>query len=116
MGIQALNAVLGIWLMAAPAVLGYGGSAALNDRVCGPLAAGFALIAVHEVTRPLRWLILPVGIWLLAAPWVLGYETAAAANSVVVGLLLCLLAPRGGLVRYDFGGGWTSLPELAARR
>ena len=116
MGIQVLNTVLGIWLMVAPAVLGYGGPGAMNDRVCGPLAAGFALIAMHEVTRPLRWIILPVGVWLLVAPWVLGYGTAAAVNSVVVGLLLTLLAPWGGRVRHGFGGGWSSLRGLAARR
>jgi hypothetical protein len=47
---QLINALLGMWLMAAPAVLGYIGPARTNDRIIGPLAAGAALIAIWETT------------------------------------------------------------------
>ena len=106
---QSVNVLLGLWLMAAPAVLGYGGTARMSDRIIGPLAASVALIAVAEVTRPVRWLNVVLGLWLLAAPWLLGAEWTAMVNSTVVGLLLIVLATVRGTVRHRFGGGWTAL-------
>jgi hypothetical protein len=106
---QVVSALLGIWLMAAPDIVGYGGPARLNDRVVGPLAASFAFIAVWQVTRPLRWLNLALGAWLLLAPWALGYELAPRLNSLVVGLVLVVLAAVSGKVQQRFGGGWASL-------
>jgi hypothetical protein len=49
---QCLNAMLGIWLMAAPTILGYGGPARTNHQIVGPLAVSCAVIALWEVTRP----------------------------------------------------------------
>jgi hypothetical protein len=106
---QLLGALLGVWLMAAPAVLGYGAPAATADRIAGPLAAMFGVVAASEVTRGVRRANLPVGLWLLAAPWVLGYPTPAMLNSIGVGLLLAVLSFVRGTVRERFGGGWTSL-------
>jgi hypothetical protein len=106
---QIINAAVGIWLMAAPAVLGYGNPAQTNDRIAGPLAAAFAVIAVSEITRPVRWANLPIGLWLLIAPWVLGYPLAAAANSIIAGVILIVCARLGGGVTGQFGGGWSAL-------
>ena len=50
-----LTAILGIWLMSASVVLGYGGPAQTNDHVIGSLIASFAIIACSQVTRGLRW-------------------------------------------------------------
>ena len=107
---QLLAAILGVWLMAAPAVLGYGEPAATSDRVVGPLAASFAVVAVWQVTRPVRWGNLPLGVWLLAAPWLLGYERAAFLNSMAVGaaLVACALV-RGTVDSRRLGGGWSAL-------
>ena len=96
--------------MAAPAVLGYGGAAQTNDRVVGPVAATFAVVAIWQATRSLRWVNLAAGLWLLAAPWVLGYgETAPTVNSLAVGVVLAALALVKGEVTRRFGGGWRSL-------
>lgn len=40
------NVAVGIWLMAAPAVLAYGDKAAINDRIVGPVAITFATTAI----------------------------------------------------------------------
>ena len=107
---QAVNAALGVWLLAAPAVLGYGGPARTNDRIVGPLAAGLAVIAIWEVTRPVGRANLALGLWLLAAPWLLGYPAVATVNSIVVGLALGALALAPGSYRPGrFGGGWSAL-------
>lgn len=104
---RLLNAALGIWLMAAPAVLGYGGPAANVDRIVGPVAASFAIIAIWEATRPVRHVNLLLGAWLLLAPWVLGYPTTATVNSLVVGAALIALSRVRGKVEDRFGGGWS---------
>jgi SPW repeat len=101
--------VLGLWLMAAPAVIGYADPARTNDHIVGPVVAGFAFIAIWQLMRPLRWIGLVVGAWLLAAPWILEYGTTPTVNSLVVGLLLAVLTFLGTKTSKRFGGGWMSL-------
>lgn len=99
----------GLWLMAAPDVLGYGGAAAVGDRVVGPLIATFAGVAVTESTRPVRWWNLGPAAWLLLAPLVLGYGPAAAINSAACGLAVAALACVRGRIRRRFDGGWSAV-------
>lgn len=108
---QVVNVGLGIWLMVAPAVLEYVGTARTHDLIIGPLVASFALIACWEATRAVRWVNLPLGLWLLVAPWVLGFGWVALFNSGVVGMLVASCASIGGPVRQRFGGGWMSLTK-----
>lgn len=103
------SALIGVWLMAAPSVLGYGGVAATNDRIAGPTAAAIAIVAMSQVTRAFRWLNLVIGAWLLLAPWILGYPPSALASSMVSGLALAGLASLRGRVDRRYGGGWRSL-------
>lgn len=106
---QVVNAVLGLWLMAAPAVLDYGVPAQTNDRIVGPVIATFAIVAWWEATRVVRLWNLPVGLWLIVAPWILGYGTLPALNSLGVGVLVMGLACVRGTVEGTFGGGWSAL-------
>lgn len=102
--------LLGSWLTAAPGVLGFGDPARANFHVVGPLAAMFALTAVFQVTRPVRWVNLPLGTWLVAAPWVLGYAGwPETVWSAAVGLGVAGLATVRGAVTDQFGGGWPAL-------
>ena len=106
---RLVSAVLGLWLMAAPAMLGYSGAAATSDRIVGPLVASIAVIAVWEVARGLRWIgLIAVG-WLLFAPWMLGYELVAAVHSLLVGIALGVLTVMGGRRGQRFGGGWRAV-------
>lgn len=116
--------VLGVWLMVAPAVLGYTGTTAGgSDRFVGPLIASIAFVAASEITRPIRWLNLLGAAWLIVAPWLLGFSTDAAVNDLLVGLAVAALSPLGKAdTRRRFGGGWKSLarpeqlPEASADR
>lgn len=104
------NVILGLWLMAAPAVLGYGGAAHANDRIVGPLVLSFAFIAISEVTRSLRWANLPLGIWLLIAPWPMDFPTKSLVNDLIVGVLIVIFASIAGPpVKTRFGGGWRAI-------
>lgn len=106
---QFASTALGVWLMAAPAVLDYAGLSADVHRIAGPVAASFAFVAIWEHLRPLRWANVAFGVLLVGAPWALGSSTVATANGVVVGLLLAGLAFLRGEVRKSYGGGWSSL-------
>lgn len=106
---QLASTGLGLWLMAAPALLGYGDPAGTSDRIVGPIVASFAWIAVSEITRPLRRVSFLAGGWLLLAPWVLGYDLVPSVNSMVLGLLVIVCARVHGTVSERFGGGWASL-------
>jgi hypothetical protein len=106
---QIINAAIGIWLMAAPALLHYGRPAATNDYIVGPIVSTFACIAIWEATRPLRWVNLPLGLWLIVAPLILGSPQAAAINSVLCGIAIAALSCFGGAVQQRFAGGWSAL-------
>jgi general stress protein CsbA len=107
---QIVSLLLGLWLMAAPAVFGYGDPVRTNNHIVGPLVAAVATIAISEVTRPVRWVNVALGIWLLMAPWALGYgSTSAWVQSLVIGAALALLSTARGTITQRFGGGWPAL-------
>ena len=93
-------AALGVALMAAPSLLGLTGAVATACYVVGPLATTFAVIAVAEVARSARWLLLPLAVWLAGAS-ALQSSWLTLAAAVVLG---ALAAPRGGVT--ERFGGW----------
>lgn len=104
---------LGLWLLASPAVLGYTGAPLVVDRVVGPLAIAASVVAMAEVTRPVRYALVPLGLLLMLAPWPLFYTSVPALDSVVVGLCLIALGFIGGRLHHCYGGGWRALARPA---
>ncbi len=111
MWFQLASAALGMWLIAAPAVLGYEAPAASYDRILGPTVAAVALIAAFEITRGVRWVNLPAGLALATLPWVIGYDLLPHINSTVVGITVALLSVPRGRIKRQVGGGWRSLAK-----
>lgn len=109
MGARFIAALTGVWLMASPAVLGYGDPARANDRIIGPIIASVAIIALSQVTRAIRWLHVPLGAWLLIAPWLLAYPLGAKWSSIAAGVVVIVVAFEKGKQAHRFGGGWSSL-------
>jgi hypothetical protein len=109
--VARLTAVaVAVWLMAAPAVLGYGDPAQSNDRIVGPIAGAFAFVACWEILMAMRWPTVPLGAWLVLAPVALGYDAAEAwISSMICGTLIVATAFVGHDVSDDFGGGWRSV-------
>jgi hypothetical protein len=109
---HVINAVIGLWLMAAPGVFGYAQTTpATVDRLVGPVVATFAIVAWWEHTRKVgRWNV-PLGLWLVVSPWILGYDpTTATINSMICGALIAGLGLFVGEYRPEhFGGGWSVL-------
>lgn len=98
------STALGLWLMAAPAVLGSMGTAADNSRIMGALIVATAVIAMAEVGRPLRFLNVLFALWVIGAPWILsGATTVTTWNNAVVGALVLLLSVRRGMIRERYG-------------
>lgn len=106
---QFLSMFVGFWLMAAPAVLGYGGLAADVHRILGPIAAAFALLAIWGHMRPIRWVNVLFGGLIALTPLVVGAVFVATVNSVVSGLLIVGLSFVRGTVTGSYGGGWSAL-------
>ena len=106
---QIINTALGIWTMAASAVLGYGGALRTSDQIVGPIIATFACCAIWQVLRSWRWVNLPLGAWLIAAPWVLSSPIDAAINGGIVGAAVAALSCVRGRTPTRFGGGWSVL-------
>jgi hypothetical protein len=107
--LDVLRPLLGVWLMASPAVLGFDGAARVDALAVGPLLAAAGIISLSAITRGIRWLAVPLGAWLVLAPAWMPHTAASAVNSVVVGALAAGLAFLP--VRNDerFGGGWRAL-------
>jgi uncharacterized membrane protein len=100
----ALSAAAGVWLMFAPSILGSTGRGADSDHLVGALVASFAVIAMAEVGRPLRFLNILLGAWLLIAPFLLaGSAVATTVNDVALGAALIVLSLRRGPVREKYG-------------
>jgi hypothetical protein len=106
---QAAACAIGLWLTAAPDILGSGRAAEVNGQVVGPLVASFACVAMWQVSRPLRWVNVAAGGWLAAAPAVLGYGGGEAANCVLSGLGLLGFSLVRGRITHRYGGGWGML-------
>jgi hypothetical protein len=111
---QLINIAIGLWLMAAPAVLGYGRPASVSDHVVGPLVATFACIALWEATRAVRRINLPLGLWAIVAPWALGAPMGGKVNGVLCGIAVAALSCFGGRIQQQFGGGWPAIWQREA--
>lgn len=121
---STVNLLAGIWLIAAPSILGYTdpggpGSARLwatnNDLLFGFLIAVIAEIRIITAAsiglyqRPvmvwLSWLNVVFGLWLILSPFILGYADIAMAlwNNIIVGVIVVVF------------GAWSALATRAAR-
>ncbi len=99
-----LSAALGVWLMAAPAVLESTGRAADNHYLIGALVVTWSVIAFGEIVRPVRLLNIAIGRWLIASAWALGGHTDASRwNDVIAGVLLIPLSFFRGRISERFG-------------
>lgn len=101
--------LIGIWLVAAPFVLGYYSQprATLNSVLVGFLALALGIASSVDLSRfrILTWLESYVGFWLFAAPFVLGYLSPAFPydgavplwNDLICGGLLWFLSYIKGI-------------------
>jgi hypothetical protein len=108
--IQLLIAMLGLWVMASPDVMGYEGPERLNNHIVGPLIVSAAVIALAETTRAVRWVNVVLGCWLVLAPVMLHYQPLhIGVRSGLLGFVIAGLSWFPGETRSLQGGGWSAL-------
>lgn len=110
---QGIIVILGVWLLASPDVMGYGGQVRVNHQVVGVWMATFGMIAISESMRAVRWVNLALGLWLVSAPFILDYPDERTSGSIIVGIAAMCLASVRGTLSERFGGGWTELWKQA---
>ena len=107
---QIINALLGVFLMAAPGIFGLGQSASDNFHIFGPVIATFSVISCWEATRVVRLWNVPLGAWLIVSPLILSYgSTTATVLAIGVGAAVAGLAFVQGKTEKRYGGGWTAV-------
>ena len=102
--VEALNVVLGIWLIASCYMLGASlwRDERLTTGIFGALILGMAITRMAMPQRNMWWLSfgnIIFGLWVAISPFVLGYHyvTNATINNVIVGILVALIAATGFL-------------------
>ena len=99
-----LSVALGGWLLFAPTLFGTQDRAADSDHLVGALIVTCTVIAMAEVTRPVRFVNIVLGLWLVAAPWMLaGVTVGGQWNGIISGLLVIVLSIPRGHVRERYG-------------
>jgi hypothetical protein len=106
---QGMTVLLGLWLLASPDLMEYGGPARINNQIVGVWMATFGMIAISECMREVRWVNAMLGVWLVAAPFVLNYPDERALGSIVAGVAGIVLAAVRSPLSDRFGGGWSAL-------
>jgi len=104
-----VTAVLGAWLMVAPAVFQTEGQTAHSDHILGALVVTVAIVAFAEVTRAARFINIALALGLIVLPWVFGGATfASGINDLIIGVLIIGLSIPPGKIKNTYGG-WNAL-------
>lgn len=102
----ALTTALGIWLLFASAIFSSAKSSADSDHIIGAFMIVISIIAMAEVVRSARYLLLILGAWLLFGSWLLiGAVAGAIWNDIGIGIAAILLALPQGRIK-DTCGKW----------
>lgn len=106
---RILNILIGLLLMAAPALRSFNKLESNHNHIVGPLVVTFAITALWEVNREVRWVNTVLGVWLVLAPFILGFAPAARTVDIICGVLIAIFSLFRGKLTTRYGGGWKSL-------
>ena len=102
-----VNAVLGVWLIASPWVLGFAGNSfALSNAVLVGIALMAAALGATFVPRAWEeWTEAGLGAWMMVSPWILGFNTlyVATVTAVATGAVILALALWALATDKDYG-------------
>jgi hypothetical protein len=90
---DSLNILTGIWLIIAPALIGFGSTGMKWSTIITGLVIGI-LEATQEVTLRTTWqswISMVAGLWAIVAPFVFSGTTTGAAWASVVGGILAII-------------------------
>jgi len=99
---DAVNVVLGLWLIASPWALGFAMDQAptWNAWAVGVVIAVAALAALVAFNKWEEWAEVPLGAWLIVSPYLLGFSTMMnpTINQALVGVIVAGLAIWSAMV------------------
>jgi len=99
-----LSALLGIWLMASPALLNIQGPLATCNYIAGPMIVAISAIAFAEVFRIVRYGNMLLGAALIVGSWAIsGGSAAMAIHNTVIGFFVIALSWRKGPILGQYG-------------
>lgn len=105
---DAINLVLGIWLIVSPLALAYTAQVApaWNAYVVGVVIAVLSAAALWQFQKWEEWLSAVFGVWLVVSPWVLGFSVSQVPtwNQIVVGIVVGILAFWSSVTEHDMHG------------
>lgn len=97
-------APVGAWLMSVPEVFKLEGLVADSHSIAGALLIVFAVLAMAEPTRALRFVNILIGIAIAATPFLLGdVPTAVQINALIIGAAVIALSIPRGPIRQTHG-------------
>jgi len=104
-----VSALLGAWLMVAPAVFQTQGQTAHSDHILGALVVTVAIVAFAEVTRAARFINIALALAIIVLPWVFGGATPASGiNDLIIGVLIIALSISPGKIKNTYDD-WNAL-------
>lgn len=105
---DAVNAVLGAWLVLSPWALGIQAEAAptWNAIIVGVALIAAALGAIFVPRAWEEWTECLLGLWMAASPWVLGFAGTARTSAVVTGIVIAALALWTLATDRDYSAAW----------
>ena len=108
---QSVLVLVGLFLMAAPALFGYADldDPSDNHRAVGPVVVALAFLGIFPLTRLMRWGNAAPGLWLLVSPLVIDGPRAFDVVSLVCGAVVLALFWVEKADQSDYGGGWDTL-------
>lgn len=107
---KLLNILLGIWVVAAPAVFTATGAAANNNYITGPLIITFAVTSLWDINDKVRLVNLLTGAWLVLSFLFIAIDAAPLIYSnIICGIGIIIFSLVKGKRKHFYGGGWLSL-------
>jgi len=101
-----ISTILGIWLMATPTIFGIGIETPFADlnHLGGALAIVFAVMAMAEVIRSLRYLNVLLGLVLVVMPWFIEeVNIVFTLSTSLTGFLVMVLSFSKGKIKEKYG-------------
>lgn len=107
---DAVNAVLGAWLVLSPWAIGYAGETAamVNAVVIGLGLIAAALGAMFVPRAWEEWTEAILGVWLIASPWALGFAGTSVPRlaAVITGIAIVAIALWTLVTDKDYSAWW----------
>jgi len=107
---DAVNAVLGAWLVLSPWAVAYQQETAamVNAMVIGLALIAAALGAIFVPRAWEEWTEGVLGLWMVVSPWALGFSAMSAARltAVVTGIVIAALALWTLFTDKDYSAWW----------